>query len=752
MKKLSAILICICLILSEYFVGDRVQYGSYPQSKVTDESTLALLESVEKTWISYGYYSGTGDEANGKMEPSDCMFYADIDLDGDGLRDYRAVRIDEERPMCTGYTAGDSDIHEANGYTAGNIYYFKFEPIEWRILDPDDGLIMTEKLIDSQPYNNFLLASEPLFAEDKDPICWGNADQTYYANDYYNSSIRQWLNNDFYNTAFTSSQASNIRNDVTLNNNSFSADYPQYNSQASKDKIFLLSWDEALKEEYGFSSSAQSEGEETGRMAKGTDYAKSQGLFADGGYDPSIKDNGYWILRSPAGVSYGECFVTPDGYQDTGFFVSVTSGGVRPACRLYELNLDTVYSVGVHIQYGNYPQSKVTDENTLALLEGADKNWISYRYYSGSGEWDDGNMTPSDYMFYADIDLDGDGLRDYRAVRIDEYRQYDTGYTAGGSKTYQDENGYTTENIYYFKFEPIKWRVLDPDDGLIMTEKIMDSQAYNNFLLTTGGADGVDENDEWFFWGNADKTYYANDYYNSSIRQWLNNDFYNTAFTSSQASNIRNDVTLNNDTFSADYPQYNSQESKDKIFLLSWDESLTTAYGFLSSEESYYNDTGRTAQGTDYAKSQGLCKNDRYMNNPDGNSNWWLRSPSYASYYACYVTMKGTSDNGIQVDSTAIGVRPACRLSVLKNDIAKTSIDNNNGSGTETDCSNGHVDENNDGKCDRCGDAIEGFNPSATCKHICHKTGIARFFYKIALFFWKLFKINKECSCGIAHY
>ena len=43
-------------------------------------------------------------------------------------------------------------------------------------------------------------------------------------------------------------------------------------------------------------------------------------------------------------------------------------------------------------------------------------------------------------------------------------------------------------------------------------------------------------------------------------------------------------------------------------------------------------------------------------------------------------------------------------------------------------------------------------DPSATCTHICHKGGISAFFYKIARFFWKLFKTNKYCSCGAAHY
>ena len=62
-----------------------------------------------------------------------------------------------------------------------------------------------------------------------------------------------------------------------------------------------------------------------------------------------------------------------------------------------------------------------------------------------------------------------------------------------------------------------------------------------------------------------------------------------------------------------------------------------------------------------------------------------------------------------------------------------------------------HSDTDGDGKCDSCGADLSSVSPS-TCDHICHKGGISKFFYKIALFFWKIFKINKTCQCGMAHY
>lgn len=43
-------------------------------------------------------------------------------------------------------------------------------------------------------------------------------------------------------------------------------------------------------------------------------------------------------------------------------------------------------------------------------------------------------------------------------------------------------------------------------------------------------------------------------------------------------------------------------------------------------------------------------------------------------------------------------------------------------------------------------------DPSETCPCNCHKTGISNFFFKILIFFQRLFNQNKLCKCGVAHY
>lgn len=310
----------------------------------------------------------------------------------------------------------------------------------------------------------------------------------------------------------------------------------------------------------------------------------------------------------------------------------------------------TDYSVGDLVQFGSYPQSRVTDATIITKLDNvaASKAWTSYNYYSGTGDYDDYQIkTNPDMMRYVDISVDG---AEYRGVKIDAYRPYWTGDTSTASHTNQDENGYTLGNtIYWFRFETIWWRVLDPEIGLILCESIIDSQAYNIYCLPSNtGAYG--------YFGNPEKTYYANNYAHSSIRQWLNADFYRTAFSAAQQEIIQT-TALDNKAYSSsfsDYSEYDAESTNDRIFLLSYSDVLNTQYGFFSS--CYTDDIARLAQGSDYAKCQGLWVSS------SGNSIWHLRSAGGDSDHTCRVFHDGSVGYNYGVDYTEFGVRPALRL------------------------------------------------------------------------------------------
>lgn len=333
----------------------------------------------------------------------------------------------------------------------------------------------------------------------------------------------------------------------------------------------------------------------------------------------------------------------------------------------------TSYSQGDIIEFGWYPQSKVTDSTTISALNSAGGEWISYNYYSGTGSSSDGKMTASDYMRYKDVIYGSDK---YRGVVFDSYRPYYTGCTSSSSYTYQDENGFFTNTVYWFKYEPIMWRVLDPVTGMVMSESILDSQPYNNYVLSSG----TDKYGYTACWGDSSKTYYANNYAESSLRQWLNNDFYNTAFSKAQQDIIKS-TTLDNSAFSDSYSEYDSASTKDKIFLLSYNEVRNSNFGFNSSSSAY--DTARRAQGSDYAQSQGLYVYRSSGSTYNGNSYWLLRSPYSSSIYCCNVNYDGGSNYHCYVFHPDFGVRPALNFNltseIFQSDVKDTGNSSANG-------------------------------------------------------------------------
>lgn len=322
---------------------------------------------------------------------------------------------------------------------------------------------------------------------------------------------------------------------------------------------------------------------------------------------------------------------------------------------------DDGWADSTHIRFGSYPQTDVT-ASMGKTLDAKATGWKSYKYYEGTDSY--GTMHESDYMMYCDVKYGGNK---YRGVKFNTYRPYCTEYASTSSAsscgTYQDDNGYTIGNTYWFRYEPLVWRVLGTEDGgtIVMSENIIDSQAFNNYILFADGK----------YWADSCKTNYASNYSRSSLRDWLINDFYSTAFSSTQQSKI---ITreCDNSCYSSSYPEYNSNPLKtnDKIFLLSYAEATSGKFGFNGS---WSNDVSRIAQGTDYAKCQGL----HISLSENESSCWWLRSPKNDSYKVCQISWDGNgTGNYNSLCTTSEGVRPAIKLDLasLSTQSADSSI------------------------------------------------------------------------------
>ena len=114
---------------------------------------------------------------------------------------------------------------------------------------------------------------------------------------------------------------------------------------------------------------------------------------------------------------------------------------------------------------------------------------------------------------------------------------------------------------------------------------------------------------------------------NCTLRKWLNNDFYSTAFSKSEQSSILLTALKNENNI-----KYKSisggNDTKDKVFLLSLSDMLNPDYGF--SEDTDVFDVNRRCAPTAYAQAQGAKAEDGDFNNTifdERPCNWQLRSP-----------------------------------------------------------------------------------------------------------------------------
>lgn len=190
------------------------------------------------------------------------------------------------------------------------------------------------------------------------------------------------------------------------------------------------------------------------------------------------------------------------------------------------------------------------------------------------------------------------------------------------------------------KKEPIKWRVLsvDGDDAFVWADKILDCKRYHSIY-------------EDVTWEKCE------------VRGWLNNDFLNTAFSTSEISAIKMTKVINDGN--VDWNMNASNDTYDKIYLLSITEAKNTSYGFSSNYKE--NDMGRRGLPTPYSMEKGIyvSKREECL----GWSSTWLRSPGRNSSEAAYISYSGyIIEGGGWVNNYETGIRPVMHI-----DLASTS-------------------------------------------------------------------------------
>lgn len=183
-----------------------------------------------------------------------------------------------ECTICGYWRLGTATMYDNSSYTAlrnasvgsivtfgsyeqDGVYNNGAEPIEWIVLDRRGSqvLLLSRYGLDVQPYHHTPMA-----------INWSN------------SSVRKWLQSDFYNEAFAAEEQAMIattHNSTPINSNNAGSPGPD-----TYDKVFFLSSTEATK----YLATQED------RMVKATSYALMRGAGTN------YSQNGYWWLRSYA--------------------------------------------------------------------------------------------------------------------------------------------------------------------------------------------------------------------------------------------------------------------------------------------------------------------------------------------------------------------------------------------------------------------------------------------------------------------
>ena len=292
---------------------------------------------------------------------------------------------------------------------------------------------------------------------------------------------------------------------------------------------------------------------------------------------------------------------------------------------------------GEYVLFGMYPQTIKSADVTVSDQPNEDG------YYTGS-----------DGALYAQVTIEFD-VAGYESVNM-------LGNFSDGTTPVQDAT-------YYFKLEPLRWRVLSEDpDGtlLIVCDTAVDMQIYQPYYTRTNLGDGnyyyaTNEAGEIIYDTDGNPVY-ANNYEYSAIRTWLNAEFYESAFTDQEKEYILT-TTVDNSLESTmnEGGQYVCDDTQDKVFLLSLSDVNNTEYGFIDNIEATdmddinFWDEQKSFQNSDYSIARGATTpSQSYIDefikaglNPEGEyydeicaildssvggGAAWLRSPSAYGY------------------------------------------------------------------------------------------------------------------------
>ena len=510
-------------------------------------------------------------------------------------------------------------------------YYFKVEPIKWRILKRN-----TNELL--------LVADKILCARMFDPE----------VTDYENSQIRKWLISNFFNQAFSSEEKELLKERLIPNSREYTIDqlivteyysdgyvntYDMFDQKKrvfthdTYDKVFLLGMSDLLD---NGNLSPKTIDEQIKLQREFTDYARCMGV------DTLFEDYGKYYLRTNCSgndietVSYsGNTYHASNDSTNIGVLPGIVIKIDDTVCVNEIAGKPKFTIIDLLLNNGISSENQEKDIETLLLNTSAkiieQKSKEIYVHFeklehSQKGDIVEFGSCPQtvkakevhvfEYPNKKSFGIGSDLEQYYRAKARPE-------------KMCTLSNGELitchTNTPVYFKLEPIKWRVLDATDDkvLLCSETILYSH-------------------------NFDKE--STDYSASSIRKWLNEPFYNEAFTKFEKSLILEEP-INNEKMIKKLFKHkiiSTATLNDKVFLLSTEELKKYDSNFEKNED-------LIKKVTDYAKI-----NDVDVESGTDNGRYWLRTPTKIEKCVCTIPSAKREVLGkSHIDWKRCGVAPA---------------------------------------------------------------------------------------------
>ena len=520
--------------------------------------------------------------------------------------------------------------------------YFIYEPLKWRIIEKNDNqaVLLADQIIDSAPYNHEAV-----------DVSWENCD------------LRIFIQEEIYENAFTDKEKQSIINTQisNLENYYFKTDC----GADTRDYIYILCEEDIFYSDkaaaHGFS---RSDGvADLARRFKPTEYAIARGAWVS--KSGPTEGVGYWNLRTNGYSASNAVYVSDIGaVYNRGSYVNCLDAGVLPAITIDlktaeltdagKVSSDDLYVEGAtngnsspdYLDYSpvdNGIYSEPVIEKEEASSSGYKTVWdcVYFGQYPASEIMKTLKAPVDEYAIPEDGIIVDEQL--YAALENASYENDETvidgvRYRRIKPQNCKDKPQYyhfeDADSYHYFRYEPLKWRIIEinGDEIMLMADKLSDCVPYNR----------VSEAVSWK---------------GSYLRQFLNDEFYDHAFSIEEKEAIIEKQIENNPNRS--YDTDCGHATADKVFVLSSEEvyldKKATRHGFYP--YTGVDDPAKRFRPTMYAMARGTWYSP--VETYRGNSFWFMRTNGYCESSVTYICDMGyIYEHGTDVSCADSGILP----------------------------------------------------------------------------------------------